>query len=246
MSGARDLAASLSRRVTRSRPPPRATGARSGRSPPRPPRRPKEAKKVRVPASFASFDASLRAKPCRVVASCHHLWSLFLTKVCPFAHTRHRRRPGRDAAPQQPHGTVDSNPWADLSDVVFCSPLSAGFLPISFLQFSPLVRQSGDLRPTESPYAISCSAFDVSRASNRGVTPSRSCQGATHHLRLARRRVRRYRVPRVVGPARVLFWVSRNTIRQPERGWALWPRTRRPGERFSDSGGSRAGAAKPS
>src|SRR4029077_6359468 len=43
-------------------------------------------------------------------------------------------------APQHPHRAVGSNPCAAPSGGVFCAPLSAGFLPISLLQFSPAQR----------------------------------------------------------------------------------------------------------
>ena len=72
-------------------------------------------------------------------------WSLFLTKVCPLAHTRHCRRTRRDPAPQQPHGTFGSNPSPDLISAAFCPPRSAGFLPISLLRSSPLVKRASVL-----------------------------------------------------------------------------------------------------
>jgi hypothetical protein len=56
-----------------------------------------------------------------------------LVNVCPFAHTRNRFWERRDGAPQQPQGTVASNPIVFLATAVVTA-LSAGFLPISPLR----------------------------------------------------------------------------------------------------------------
>ena len=84
-------------------------------------------------------------------------WSLFLTKVCPFAQTRHCRRIRRDPAPQQPHGTVGSNPSPDRINAAFCPSLSAGFLPISLLRFSPRVTRDSVVPDDSTPFLTSCS-----------------------------------------------------------------------------------------
>jgi hypothetical protein len=62
----------------------------------------------------------------------HRHWSLFLVKVCPFAHRRNRLWERRDGAPQAPQGTFASNPLVFLAATVVTA-LSAGFLPMSLL-----------------------------------------------------------------------------------------------------------------
>ncbi len=102
-------------------------------------------------------------------------WSLFLTKVCPFAQTRHCRRTRRDAAPQHPHGMVDSNPSPDLANDAFCTSLSPGFLPISCLPLAarrPVPQFLADV----VSFPMSCTGPGLKRRSNRAPGGSRDRQ----------------------------------------------------------------------
>ena len=133
-----------------------------------------------------------------------------MTKVCPLAHTRHCRRIRRDPAPQQPHGTVGSNPSPDLINAAFCPSRSAGFLPISLLRFSPLVTRDSVLSlPTQlhSSRVVALRALGNDQVGSPG--PSRNRQGSGGESR------REQRPPSL--PA-VAPWYGGSTSRVVTRG----------------------------